>query len=168
MTAPFQKNLPELYKIEPLDGTNYKRQPQKLLLCFEQLEIDYVLASEHLDEGNTSQNTNGEKSLSTPTTPKTHGIPLDEVAKKKLEKDNKLARGYLLNNMSNPLFDLFVNFKSTKIIQNKLEAKYGSDVVERRSTLLASGYSSKSLITNRLLNKFIPTRTYVLTCRTKV
>ena len=29
--------------------------------------------------------------------------------------------------MSNPLFDLFVNFKSTKIICTKLDTKYGSD-----------------------------------------
>jgi len=29
--------------------------------------------------------------------------------------------------MSSPLFDLFVNFKSTKIILTKLNAKYGLD-----------------------------------------
>jgi len=115
MAAPFHKTLPELHKIEPLDGTNYKRWPQKLLLCFEQLEVDYVLSAEYTDDTDTSQ-TDVEKSLSTPTTPKTLAIPLDEAAKKKLEKDNKLARSYLLNNMSNPLFDLFVIFKSAKIM----------------------------------------------------
>lgn len=123
MVASFQKNLPELYKIEPLDRTNYKRWSQKLLLCFKQLEIDNVLSSEHLDD--ISQFTDDSPCM--PTTPKTPIIPLDEAAKKKLERDNKLARSYLLNNMLNPLFDLFVNFKSTKIIQTKLEAKYGSD-----------------------------------------
>jgi len=94
MVATFQKNLPELYKIEALYGTNYKHWSQKLLLCFEQLEIDYVLSSEHLDEGNTSHNTDGEKSPSTPTAPKTPVIPLDKATKKKLKKDNKLARSY--------------------------------------------------------------------------
>ena len=54
-------------------------------------------------------------------------VPLDEAAKKKLKKGNKLACSYLLNNMSNPLFDLFVNFKSVKIIWTKVEVKYGSD-----------------------------------------
>ena len=34
--------------------------------------------------------------------------------------------------MSNPLFDLFVNFKSAKTIWTKLEAKYGSDVAKKR------------------------------------
>ena len=86
MAASFPKNLPDLYKIEPLDGTNYKRWSQKLLLCFEQLEIDYVLSSEHLDKDNTSQFTDTESSLSTPIAPKTPVIPLDEATKKKLEK----------------------------------------------------------------------------------
>jgi len=131
MAASVPKNLPELYKIEALDGINYKRWSQKLLLCFEQLEIGYVLSSEHLDEDNTSQFTDTESSLSAPA-PKTPVIPLDESAKKKLEKDNKLARSYLLNNMSNPLFDLFVNFKSAKIIWTKLEAKYGLDDAGKR------------------------------------
>jgi len=49
-----------------------------------------------------------------------------------LKKHNKLARSYLLNNMSNPLFDLFMIFKSAKIIWTKLEAKYGSDDAEKR------------------------------------
>ena len=98
--------------MEPLDGTNYKRWSQKLLFCFKQLEIDYVLITEYADKTDTSHNTSAEKSLSTPTTPKMPSIPLDETARKKLKKDNKLARSYLLNNMSNSLFDLFVFFKS--------------------------------------------------------
>jgi len=99
MAVPFQESLPELHKIEPLDGTNYKRWSQKLLLYFEQLEIDYVLTTDYSDDSDISQ-TDTDKSLATPTTPKTPNIPLDETARKKLEKDNKLARSYLLNNMS--------------------------------------------------------------------
>ena len=34
--------------------------------------------------------------------------------------------------MSNPLFDLFVNFKSAKIIRTKLEATYSSDDAGKR------------------------------------
>ena len=85
MAASFSKNLPELYKIEPIDRTSYKRWSQKLLLRFEQLEIDYVLSSEHLDD-NTSQFIDAKGSLSTPTALKMPLIPLDEVAKKKLKR----------------------------------------------------------------------------------
>jgi len=105
---------------------------QELLLCFEQLEIDCVITSEHLDKGNTSHNTDGKKSPSIPTAPKMLVIPLDKAAKKKLEKDNKLARSYLLNNMSNSLLVLFMNFKSAKIIWTKLEAKCGSDDARKK------------------------------------
>lgn len=111
------KILPDLYKIEPLDGTNYKRWSQKLLLCFEQLEIDYVFTTDLPDEGNP------DSEPATPTVPRTSPIPLDEATKKKFEKDNKLARNYLLNNISNPLFDLFVIFESAKVIWTKLEEK---------------------------------------------
>jgi len=100
----------ELYKIEPLDGTNYKRWYQKLLLYFEQLEIDYVLITDLPDEGNP------DSEAVTPPVPKTPPLPLDEATKKKFKKDNKLARSYLLNNMSKPFFDLFVNFKFAKVI----------------------------------------------------
>ena len=106
----FPKTLSGLYKIESLDGTNDKHWSQKLLLCFEQHEIDYVLITDVLDDSKTTTDAdNGE--LSTPAVPKTLAILLGDTAKKKLDKDNKLARSYLLNNMFNPLFDLFVNFK---------------------------------------------------------
>jgi len=86
MAASFSKNLPELYKIEPLDGTNHKHWSQKLLLCFEQLEIDYVLSSEHLNGDNISQFIDAKRSLSTPTASKSPVIALDEAAQKKLKK----------------------------------------------------------------------------------
>ncbi|KAL9241754.1 hypothetical protein vseg_015824 [Gypsophila vaccaria] len=35
--------ISDLSKLEPLDGNNYKRWSQKLLMFFKQLEIDYVL-----------------------------------------------------------------------------------------------------------------------------
>ena len=89
--------------------------PRKLLLCFEQLETGYVLTIDLLDDSKTTTDTDNAKP-STPTVPKTPSIPPDDATKKKLEKDNKLARSYSLNNMSNPLFDLFVTFKSAKII----------------------------------------------------
>ena len=41
---------------------------------------------------------------------------IDKETKKKFEKDNKMVRGHLLNHMTDPLFDLFVTFKSAKII----------------------------------------------------
>jgi len=38
--------------------------------------------------------------------------------------------------MTNPLFDLFVKFKSAKLIWTKLDAKYGSDDAGKRKYLV--------------------------------
>jgi len=92
-------------------------------------EIDYVLTTDLLDE-----TTNAEPC--TPFVLRTPSIPLDDASKKKLEKDNKLVRSYLLKNMSNPLFDLFVIFKSAKAVWTKLEEKYGSDDVGKKKYVI--------------------------------
>lgn len=36
------KVLPDLSKLEPLDGTNYRWLSKKLLIFFKELEVDYV------------------------------------------------------------------------------------------------------------------------------
>ena len=46
MEAKFHKPLVYLSKLEPLDGSNYKRWSQKLLIFFEKLEVDYVLVTD--------------------------------------------------------------------------------------------------------------------------
>lgn len=42
MALSVYKTLPDLSKLEPLDGTNFGSWYQKLLIFFEQLEVDYV------------------------------------------------------------------------------------------------------------------------------
>ncbi|XP_075096523.1 uncharacterized protein LOC142174598 [Nicotiana tabacum] len=54
-------------------------------------------------------------------------VVADDVVKKKFEKDNKIVRGHLLNHITNPLFDLFINYKSAKVVWDNLEKKYGAD-----------------------------------------
>lgn len=41
-----------------------------------------------------------------------------------------------LNHMSNPLFDLFVNGKSVKVIWEKLEKKYDADDVGKKKAVV--------------------------------
>ncbi|CAN1159986.1 hypothetical protein LINPERPRIM_LOCUS21963, partial [Linum perenne] len=45
----------------------------------------------------------------------------------KYQKDNKTARGHILSHMTNIIFDLFVNNRSTKSIWETLIKKYGAD-----------------------------------------
>lgn len=41
---------------------------------------------------------------------------VDDETRKKFGKDDKIVRGHFLNHMVNPMFDLFVNFNSVKVI----------------------------------------------------
>ncbi|XP_075096171.1 uncharacterized protein LOC142174282 [Nicotiana tabacum] len=111
MTITLNKILPDLSKLEPLDRNNYKRWFQKFLIFFEQIEVDYVLFNE----------------LPTDNTNTTTIVVADYATKNKFEKDNKIVRGHLFNHMSNALFDLFINYKYTKVIWDSLEKKYGTD-----------------------------------------
>jgi len=56
---------------------------------------------------------------------------------KKFEKDNKTSRGHLLNHMTNSLFNLFITFKSAKIIWKKLEVKYGAYDVGKKKYVVS-------------------------------
>ena len=87
--AALPKTFPEPYNIEPIDGTNYKCSSQNLLLCFEQLEIDYVLTIDLPDDSKITADANFTES-STSAVLKTHSTPLDDATTIKLEKDNKL------------------------------------------------------------------------------
>ncbi|KAK5839444.1 hypothetical protein PVK06_008233 [Gossypium arboreum] len=43
MFAPMNKFIPNLSKLEPLNETKYYRWSQRMIIFFEQLEVDYVL-----------------------------------------------------------------------------------------------------------------------------
>nr|XP_033515617.1 uncharacterized protein LOC117280062 [Nicotiana tomentosiformis] len=104
MATTLNKILPDLSKLELLEESNYKCWSHKFLIFFELLEVDYALFNEPpadvvADSSNAAAT-----------------IVVDDATKKKFEKDNKTVRGHLLNHMTNPLFDLFINYKSAKVI----------------------------------------------------
>ncbi|KAA0041580.1 ty1-copia retrotransposon protein [Cucumis melo var. makuwa] len=122
------KILPDLSKLEPLDGTNYRHWSQKLLIFFEQLEVDYVLTTDLPSSDpptTTSTYSNPESSTGSPTTVAVADqVKKDQVIDpEKYAKDNKTVRGHLLNHMSEPMFDLFVVQKSAKDIWSTLESR---------------------------------------------
>ncbi|KAL0458245.1 UNVERIFIED_CONTAM: hypothetical protein Slati_0451700 [Sesamum latifolium] len=139
MVVSISKALSDLSKLEPLDGTNYKRWSQKLLIFFEQLDVDYVLFTsppEHKASTETS---------TVAITPVITGNRPEEDAKVKYDKDNKTVRGHLLNHMNNILFDLFVNQKSAKEIWNTLETRYGGDDAGRKKATRPTNASKERI-----------------------
>ncbi|XP_070057462.1 uncharacterized protein [Nicotiana tomentosiformis] len=134
MATTLNKILPDLSKLELLEESNYKCWSHKFLIFFELLEVDYALFNEPpadvvADSSNAAAT-----------------IVVDDATKKKFEKDNKTVRGHLLNHMTNPLFDLFINYKSAKVIWDCLEKKYGADDAGKRSMWLESGSSFRWLM----------------------
>ncbi|XP_074313757.1 uncharacterized protein LOC141648952 [Silene latifolia] len=116
------KTLPDLSKLEPLDGQNYKRWSQKLLMFFEQLENDYVLFSDPPAPVTEPAATSVETTPLVISTVKSNAQSI-----KKHDKDNKTAKCHLLNHMTNTLFDLFMVHKSAKTKWELLKKKYGAD-----------------------------------------
>ncbi|KAL0423210.1 UNVERIFIED_CONTAM: Retrovirus-related Pol polyprotein from transposon TNT 1-94 [Sesamum radiatum] len=145
MAISMMRTLPDLSKMEPLDGTNFKRWSQKLLIFFEQLEVDYVLFTDPPEI--TTQTT--DTSTAIITTSQTDSSRREDELKAKYEKDNRTVRGHLLNYMTNTLFDLFVNHKSARTIWNTLESRYG-DVLNEDMKM------REILQPNVLLEKFPP------------
>ena len=91
---------------------------KKLLILFEQLEVDYALFQDvPSDKSEKSQPPT--TPLTTPNAEKTNEA--DDESKKRFDKDNKTVRGHLLNHMTNSFFDLFVIQKQAKVIWNTLE-----------------------------------------------
>ncbi|XP_074305001.1 uncharacterized protein LOC141639923 [Silene latifolia] len=123
MLYVLSKTLPDLTKLEKQDGHNYKRWSQKLLMFFEQLEIDYVL---FCDPPAPVKEAAAATSVEV-TPPVISVVKSNEEDIKKFDKDNKLVRCQLLNNMTDTLFDLFMVHTSSKLIWESLEAKYGAD-----------------------------------------
>jgi len=120
MALSLHKALPNLSRLEPLHETNYRRWSHKLLIFFEQLEINYVLLFDLTEENNISETTiDSMMGLNSKT--------IDDETRRKFEKDNKAIRGHLLNCMLKLLFNLFVSFKFAKINWEKLKVKYRVD-----------------------------------------
>lgn len=119
----------DLSKLEPLDGTNYKRWSQKLLICFEQVEVDYVLFNNPpvVSKTTSTQITILDTPAKESADKSTSSTKSAEEEAKKYDRDNKFVRGHILSHMTNPIFDLSIKMKSAKEIWETLEKKYGAD-----------------------------------------
>ncbi|KAH6775582.1 multidrug resistance-associated protein 10 [Perilla frutescens var. hirtella] len=143
--------------VEREEGCHDEIVVEKLLIFFEQLEVDYVLFSDLPNESPSVVITveNGDASAATDKAdmataakeksdaitaannlidiPTAKGLSMDVSAlSRKYEKDNKTTRGHMLNHMTNSLFDLLVNTRSAKLIWETLEKKYGGDDAGKR------------------------------------
>ncbi|XP_074314675.1 uncharacterized protein LOC141649907 [Silene latifolia] len=133
------KIVPDISKIEQLDGQTYKRWSQKLLTFLSdwKLIMFYLMTRQNLVVPSIFE--------TTPPAAKAVKSNEDDIAK--FVKDNKTARCHILNNMVNPLFDLFADNKSAKV---HVYENLCADIVSEGMKL------DGLFIANVLLEKFPP------------
>lgn len=114
---PKNSAVPDLSKLQPLTGSNYRRWSEELKFFFQEIGLDYVL--------------NEDKSFATsatPTSDNSQGETVSQSGKKKpegtLEDYNRTCRGHIIRHLSEKLFDIYVNYDSAKEI---LKKRYGAE-----------------------------------------
>ncbi|XP_031117849.1 uncharacterized protein LOC116021558 isoform X2 [Ipomoea triloba] len=117
--------IPDLSKITALDGNNYKRWTQRILILFEQLELVYVLFCDPLEPAQLRSPFQEPREIS-PEPDYTHDQELG-ITLVQFTCDNMVARGYLLSQMNDKLFDIYVKQDSARVIWKMLSEKYGAN-----------------------------------------
>ncbi|XP_021737331.1 uncharacterized protein LOC110703861 [Chenopodium quinoa] len=157
----------DLSKAESLDGINYKRWSQRMLIAFEQVEVDYILFN---DSPKPIPQTNAVIDIpSTPVAGNKEFIPIQTTSSvianeseiKKFERDKKLVRGHLLNHMKNNIFDLYIKFKSAKEIWVSLEKKYGADDAGKKKYVTGNWLNFKLVNTKPIMEQVHVYENYV-------
>ncbi|KAJ0805403.1 putative RNA-directed DNA polymerase [Helianthus annuus] len=109
-------------KLEKFEGVDFRRWQKKTHFLLTSLKVVYVLTTPIpviQEEGN-----------------------LEQIRKRsKWENDNYICLGHILNGMSDPLFDVYQNVETAKLLWDTLEAKY-----------MAEDSSSKKFIVSNFNN----------------
>nr|XP_027100885.1 uncharacterized protein LOC113720045 [Coffea arabica] len=101
----------DMIKLDRFDSTNFTRWKDKLLFLLMELGVAYLLAD------------------NLPKIPEPSDGESDEIkaSHKKREEDEVRCRGFILNALSDRLYDLFRSLKSPQEIWKALENKYMSE-----------------------------------------
>ncbi|KAA0038241.1 ty1-copia retrotransposon protein [Cucumis melo var. makuwa] len=108
------KILPDLSKLEPLDGTNYRRWSKKLLIFFEQLEVDYVLTTD-LPSSDPSATTSTSSNPESSTGPSTSVAVIDQRKGRPSQKPTPQA------NLAEQDSEIIAAIVEVNLIENKTD-----------------------------------------------
>ncbi|XP_042466137.1 uncharacterized protein LOC122048665 [Zingiber officinale] len=111
MEATGSKSIFDAFKLDRFDGINFTRWKDKLFFLLTELGVAYLLLHD------------------LPPIPAPTDKDTDEIkaTRKKREEDEVRCRGYILNALTDRLYDLFHSIKSPQEIWNALENKYTSE-----------------------------------------
>ncbi|KAG6525572.1 hypothetical protein ZIOFF_015534 [Zingiber officinale] len=111
MEAIGSKSVFDAFKLDHFDGTNFTCWKDKLFFLLIELGVADLLLHDL-------------PTIPAPTDKDTDGI---KATRKKQEEDEVRCRGYILNALTDRLYDLFRSIKSPQEIWNALEKKYTSE-----------------------------------------
>ncbi|GJY32024.1 hypothetical protein Tco_0415519 [Tanacetum coccineum] len=124
MAAAVMKHMASNFaKLDKFQGVDFRRWKKKMRFLLSSMSVVYVLTTHISKDGGDN------------TTVK-------QVRKRaKWDNDDYVCRGLILNGMSDPLFDIYQNVKSSKELCDSLEAKY-----------MAGDASSKKFLVSNFTN----------------
>ncbi|XP_022042282.1 uncharacterized protein LOC110944946 [Helianthus annuus] len=116
-------------KLEKFEGQDFSRWQKKMHFLLTTLKVVHVLTTpipEILVEGN-----------------------LEQIRKRsKWENDNYICLGHILNGMSDPLFDVYQNVETAKLLWDTLEAKYMAEDSSSKK-FLVSNFNNYRMVDER-------------------
>ncbi|CAM8934629.1 unnamed protein product [Rhodiola kirilowii] len=127
--ASVREMLHQFQKLDKFEGTDFRRWRRKMHFLLTNLKVVYV--------------------LSTPCPEVGENAPVGAFRdRNKWENDDYIARGHIINGMSDPLFDLYQNVESAKELWDTLEAKY---MAEDASSVkfLVSNFNNYKMVDSR-------------------
>ena len=125
------RTVPDLSKLEALDGSNYKRWSLRMLIFLEHLEVDGMLYNDPPTELSGIPASSSEASMDIGDK-NTSTEALSSTDTQRYERNNRTARIHILSHLSNPIFDLVAHTKSAKVIWETLLKKYGGEDAGRK------------------------------------
>ncbi|CAM8999967.1 unnamed protein product [Rhodiola kirilowii] len=122
-------------KLEKFEGVNFRRWQKKMHFLLTNLKVVHVLSS--------------------PIPEASENAPIDAIRNmSKWENDDYICRGHILNDMSDPLFDLYQNVEFAKELWDALEAKYMQEDASSKKFLVSNFNSYKMVDARPVMEKF--------------
>ncbi|CAN1243306.1 Retrovirus-related Pol polyprotein from transposon TNT 1-94 [Linum perenne] len=117
-------------KLDKFDGTNFCRWQKKMKFFLTTIKVAYVLSTPFPDEMDTDDDDEDGKKKRL-------------LKMKKLENDNFLCVGHILNDLADSLFDVYEIYDNASALWEVLEAKYMADDASTKKFLVSNFNSYK-------------------------
>ncbi|GKA62332.1 zinc finger, CCHC-type containing protein, partial [Tanacetum coccineum] len=136
MVAAMKHMASNFAKLEKFEGVDFKRWQKKMHFLLSSMSVVYVLTTPMPDDG-------GEN-------------PTVEQVRKRAKWDNNdyVCRGLILNGMSDSLFDVYQNVKTSKELWDTLKAKYMADDASSKKFLVSNFTNYKMTDSRPVLEQY--------------